>query len=327
MANFNYFWQGGHYPPVLGLPNQASATWSPPTSTQATASAETDQTSDCTTDFNLKVINPTNKKEFQLYTVRSVSPEMFDSPDKVKAVIQDQYGDLLPPTEKMDVGYFSQGKKLWIKNRLDVNDVWKSVERGERVTLWTMGLVDAPVEEHHGAKRKHDDDTTTEKPSKKKSRNMVAADERKALADDFEQKLEEKHRDKNYSRFQIKIWAEALASNQHTDMECPPAYAMFGRERKCTKDSGSVNETVMNGMLNVVNTLCQAIQSPLNSREISRKQATLSPVKKAELRGTYLKQLSELHQLHDAGILSEDEYEEQRMELIVAMRNLKGQSQ
>ena len=36
----------------------------------------------------------------------------------------------------------------------------------------------------------------------------------------------------------------------------------------------------------MVNTLCQALQSPLNSREISRKQATLSPVKKAELRGT-----------------------------------------
>ena len=28
---------------------------------------------------------------------------------------------------------------MLIKNRLDLNDVWKLVQKGERVTLWSMG--------------------------------------------------------------------------------------------------------------------------------------------------------------------------------------------
>ena len=44
---------------------------------------------------------------------------------------------------------------------------------------------------------------------------------------DYEQQL---HGDK-YSRFQIKIGAEALASGQYSDLDSPPGYAMFGREK------------------------------------------------------------------------------------------------
>ena len=39
-------------------------------------------------------------------------------------------------------------------------------------------------------------------------------------------------------------------------------------------------------------------------------------MKKAELRSTYLKQLGELRQLHDNRILTEEEDEEQREDLI-----------
>ena len=47
-------------------------------------------------------------------------------------------------------------------------------------------------------------------------------------------------------------------------------------------------------------------------------------MKKAELKSTYMKQLSELRQLHDNGVLTEDEYEEQREELVQLMRQLKN---
>ena len=50
-------------------------------------------------------------------------------------------------------------------------------------------------------------------------------------------------------------------------------------------------------------------------------------MKKAELRSTYLKQLGELRQLRDNGILTEEEYEEQREDQIDSMRNLKEQGQ
>ena len=47
-----------------------------------------------------------------------------------------------------------------------------------------------------------------------------------------------------------------------------------------------------------------------------------SPVKRAELRGTYIKQLAELKQLRNSGILDEGEYEEQRADIIELMRRL-----
>ena len=48
-------------------------------------------------------------------------------------------------------------------------------------------------------------------------------------------------------------------------------------------------------------------------------------MKKAELYSTYLKQLGELRQLRDNRILTEEEYEEQREDLIDSIRNLKEQ--
>ena len=50
-------------------------------------------------------------------------------------------------------------------------------------------------------------------------------------------------------------------------------------------------------------------------------------MKKAELCSTYLKQLDELRQLRDNRILTEEEYEEHREDLIDSIRNLKEQGQ
>ena len=60
-------------------------------------------------------------------------------------------------------------------------------------------------------------------------------------------------------KFQIKIWAQALASGQYPDLDTPPEYGTFGREKdkKHCKD-GNV-DVVMSGMMNIMNTLCQAL--------------------------------------------------------------------
>ena len=57
-----------------------------------------------------------------------------------------------------------------------------------------------------------------------------------------------------------------------------------------------------------MNTLCQALTPIPKVTSSERKQVGLSPMKRAELCSTYLKQLSELRQLHDNGILTEEEY-------------------
>ena len=313
MTSFNYnIWQGGYLPPVVPSTDCQPPYESTPDLSQANSQAanpsfsascsqyvyQRTPTSEVSpnpgTDFYLKVINPANKKDFQLYTMHSLSPDV-DSPDKLKNALSEQYGDLLPPNDKMEIGYFHQSKKMWIKNRLDLNDVWKLVRQREKVTLWSMGAI---VEDstHAGAhKRPLENDSCSEEPASKQAKKKSSSNDKKAIVTDFEHKLQQKH--DNYSPFQIKIWAESLASGQYSDLDTPPGYAMFNRE-KVSKD-GNV-EVVMSGMVNMMNSLCQALTPKVTPSE--RKQVGLSPMKKAELRSTYLKQLSELRQLHDNGI-------------------------
>ena len=40
-----------------------------------------------------------------------------------------------PPLD-MEIGYFHSSNDFWINNQLDVNDAWKLVSEGEKVTFW-----------------------------------------------------------------------------------------------------------------------------------------------------------------------------------------------
>ena len=75
--------------------------------------------------------------------------------------------------------------------------------------------------------------------------------------------------------------------------------------------------------MNMMNTLCQALTLKVTPPE--QRPVGLSPMKKVELCSTYLKQSSELRQLRDNGILTEEGYEEQREDLIDSTHNLKEQ--
>ena len=90
-----------------------------------------------------------------------------------------------------------------------------------------------------------------------------------------------------------------------------------------------MNTTVVDGVLTVVNTLCNTLV-PANRG--TQKQCaptnspTFSPMKHAQLhvRSTYLKHLSELRDLHDAEILHQNEYhEEQWSDLLNLLCQLK----
>ena len=144
------------------------------------------------------------------------------------------------------------------------------------------------------------------------------------MVEEYEQKLQVKHQDK-YSRFQIKLWAEMLATGVHTDLDNAPAASMFGRDKHAKRqqsESANEHESVMGQMMTVMNTLCKTL-TPSRAESENRVKLTLSPMKRAELRSKYLQQLSELRQLLDQNILTEEEYEEQRGDLVDSMRLLK----
>ena len=239
-------------------------------------------------DAYLRVLNPANKKDFRLFILRNLSRDM-DSPEKLKMAIFTQCGnETVPPPTNMELGFYNQTKKLWINNRLDVNDLWELVSKSDKLTLWCVG-VGSNSKSSRNTKRSNDerdkDETAESEPPKK----MTKMEEKRALADDYEKKLKEKH-------------AESTK------------VAKKGQD-------GPADDSVISGMISVMNSLCSAITPVQNKQEVRR--ATLSPMKKAELRSTYIKQLSELRLLHEGAVLSADEYEEQRKEVIDLMRQLK----
>ena len=135
-------------------------------------------------------------------------------------------------------------------------------------------------------------------------------EEKRALAEDYEQKLKEKHGDK-FPNFQFKfgqkcwLMISTKVWRSHQVVQCSDM-----RVKGARKDRVVQQMTVIGGMLSVMNTLCSAITPNQSKQEVRR--ATLSPMKRAEMQSTYIKQLSELRSLHESAVLSAGEYEEQR---------------
>ena len=114
-----------------------------------------------------------------------------------------------------------------------------------------------------------------------------------------------------------------LAHDQHQSFEDPPGHAIFRLESTGAKKAqdSPADDSVICGMLSIMHSMCSAITPSQSTREV--KQTTWSPMKKVELRSTYIKQLSELKLLNESAVLSVEEYEERRNDVIDLMRQLK----
>jgi hypothetical protein len=78
---------------------------------------------------------------------------------------------------------------------LDLKDVWKLVQKGDKVTLWSMGATteaNAPTEAQN------------RKSVLKRAKTQSRSEDKRVLVAEYEQQLQQKHGDK-YSRFQTKI--------------------------------------------------------------------------------------------------------------------------
>ena len=269
-------------------------------------------------NMDLKVLNQKNKKEFRLLNLRHISPEFCDSPTKIKEEIYKQYSENVPLPDVMELGYFYCSKKYWLNNRLDVNDLWELVANGkkEKVVLWCVAQNDGSANTSH--KRQSCD----EENSKVCKKSRLGIEEKRELAEEYEQKLKEKHADA-YSKFQYKLWAEMLSTGVHTSLEEPPSAAMFSRDKRSKPNTSNEHTAVMDGMVTVIDTLCQVLTPKKSEMACTSSQNIAhSPIKKAELRSIYMRQLNELKALYDANILKEDEYEEQRKDIVKLMRQL-----
>ena len=184
--------------------------------TQASSTQSTQSNDDLEfLNLELKILSPHNKKDYRIYTLRHVSRDL-DSPDKLKDVIYQQCKEAVPLPQHMEIGFFQHSKKLWINNRLDVNDMWAVAAKGGKVMLWCVGI----GENNHGSqKRSREDTDSNEKESepacKRNTSSVSSIDALKICANESELKLKTKHGD-TYTPFQYKLWAEMYAKGAWT---------------------------------------------------------------------------------------------------------------
>ena len=183
MASYNLYYQGFPPPPQ----SQSAPTFHPATNhtwpngpVQAYRPPQETQPSGL--DIYLKILNPACKKEGEVRVLCGISMDTVDSPDLLKRIMASQYGDQLPDHEQMEIGYFHKTNKICIKSRLDVNDVWGLIRKGEKVTLWCVGASSKGQPESH--KR-----PASEEPghSAKKVKKGLSAEEKRAAALEFEE--------------------------------------------------------------------------------------------------------------------------------------------
>ena len=314
MASYNYYWNGlpectSPYPMSAGV--STVPVMQPAQKPTQTLPADD---RDAVTNLDLKVLNPRNKKDFRMYVLRQVSSDL-DSPNKLRNEIIEQYGEITKLAHNMEMGYFQASRKVWINSRLDVNDLWSLVAKGEKITVWCVGS----DESMWSGKRNYEpglENKENNSSKKLKVSTGPGVESQKELVKEYELDLKKKH-EGAYSPFQYKLWAEMYAKGVHSSLEDPPAAAMFNRE-KLSRSSTTKNDFVVSVLDKVCNALAPTTQNT------GKASLTLSPLKKAELRSTYIKQLSELKSLNESGILTNDEYEEQREELVKLMRQLKN---
>ena len=58
------------------------------------------------------MLNQKNKKEFRLFTLRHIIPDVYNTPSEIKEEIYKQCGEKVPLPEEMELGYFYCSKKI-----------------------------------------------------------------------------------------------------------------------------------------------------------------------------------------------------------------------
>ena len=152
--------------------------------------------------------------------------------------------------------------------------------------------------------------------------------EKEDEVDDIFQELKDKHGDK-FGIPKLRLWARMVGANLHDDLENPPNIPAFcGNTPKRLRQQESFSDVIGGAAVAIVRAL--ASETPSKAKDASATPcqsstslpSSLSPAKAVEMRMKNYEQLRYLQQLFDDGILTQEEYEEQKRGILCALRKL-----
>ena len=110
---------------------------------------------------------------------------------------------------------------------------------------------------------------------------------------------------------QFRIWAEMVASGMYCSMDNPPNTTMFTRAGSGTPSRKKDNVPVARALSDAATVIATAL-SPAVSTSSTHIIASNSPAKVIESRSKLYRQLNELQNLKQSGVLTDEEYCEEK---------------
>ena len=223
----------------------------------------------------------------------------------------EEFKDHVPANMDFNVGYYQGSQKICLVTSEDLNSMYSKYTQGG-ITLWCDGRI------------------ATETIS---SRNISSVDKRKRSSssreqteeeiDDIFYELKEKHISK-YETPKLRLWSRMIASGLHTDYDTPPDIPAFTGSicKKGKKDNGhSMNEALTGAAIAFAKAINGSEASPVSSSQSSN-TSYVSPSKSVDLRMKNLEQLRVLKGLLEDGILSNEEFSEQKQKILKFLAKL-----
>lgn len=123
-----------------------------------------------------------------------------------------------------------------------------------------------------------------------------------------------------YSTPQLRLWARMVTANLHEDLDTPPSIPAFGNTPKRPRQGESLSDAIGGVALVIVKALKE--DTATKGCKSSMSTSTVSPTKSVELRMKNFEQLRYLQQLFEDGIITQEEYAEQKQSILCASKKL-----
>ena len=278
--------------------------------------------------YKVKIFNPKKRSKFIVRQLHHFDGR-FMSVNSIKQAFSDELGEEVPDVDSdYSVGYFEgrHQKKRWLANGEDLAIMYQIFKPGSEVFLWCDGR-----DEDSQISSRNNSQTSSRNNSQESSVNKRQA--REEELDTVVKELKEKHED-NYTTPQLRLWARMIVSGTHDDMDDPPRVPMIiGAPMPKKQKQNSMTSALVDAATAFAKVLspsvphnCSSVEpvtsavTPVSSTKSCR--SGVSPGKLADVRMKNLEQLRCMQKLMEDGILSQEEFREQKEIIMNILRDL-----
>ena len=234
----------------------------------------------------------------------------------MRAKLKQSFFEQVPDTSDYQVGYFEKchNRKHWIEDSDDLHCMYSSYQCSDTIKLWCDGH-----EEKSGGH-------TQKESGRKKTIDTTKEDDKKHKFESIVQELVDEHGD-NYTEAQLRVWARLIVNGLYSSTSTPPNIPIITGEpavkkRKIVQPEQDKSFTDI--LKNAVSVFAErfAPNPPLATGVSTSTTLGVSPASKAKLSSQHLGQLTVLQDLREKGVLSDDEFGEQKRFALNNIRRL-----